>query len=223
MHGRESEDASAPPPRRAADATRVRRRARVRPVRGSPRREGSEADRVQLSGNRSTNTRSPADMVLTVTRRASDSRIAEPSGSRRAEVDIIGHGVGQLVDRNIHRLLEADHEDRAGRGDLGLDIVGEFEHQPGIAAGRGERGLALDRIRPAGPAIVPISSRAAASHHGRSSQRRTVRAIRANSRPKSSGSRSRHCSMGLSVRRSDRQRDALARAGEFRIGELRTC
>ena len=40
---------------------------------------------LQPSGNRSTNTRSPAVMVLMVTRRASDSRIAEPSGSRRAE------------------------------------------------------------------------------------------------------------------------------------------
>ena len=40
---------------------------------------------VQLSGRKSMNTRSPAVMVLMVTRRASDSRIAEPSGSRRAE------------------------------------------------------------------------------------------------------------------------------------------
>ena len=39
----------------------------------------------QVSGNRSMNTRSPAVMVLMVTLRASDSRIAEPSGSRRAE------------------------------------------------------------------------------------------------------------------------------------------
>ena len=40
---------------------------------------------VQASGNRSTNNRSPAVMVLTVTRRASESRIAAPSGSARAE------------------------------------------------------------------------------------------------------------------------------------------
>jgi hypothetical protein len=40
---------------------------------------------VQESGNRSTNSRSPAVMVLTVTRRASDRRIAAPSGSMRAE------------------------------------------------------------------------------------------------------------------------------------------
>ncbi len=38
---------------------------------------------VQRSGNRSTKVRSPADMVLTVTFRASDRRIAVPSGSRR--------------------------------------------------------------------------------------------------------------------------------------------
>ncbi len=136
--------------------------------------------------------------------------------------DIVGHGVGQLVDRNIHGLLEADHDDRAGRGHLGLDIVGEFEHQPGVPAGRGERGLALDRIRPAG----------SASPNQQQRRRKPARAkqptpdrprIRANSRPKSSGNRSRHCSMGLSARRSDRQRDALARLGKSRIGKLRTC
>ena len=40
---------------------------------------------VQLSGRKSTKIRSPAVMVLTVARRDSDSRIAVPSGSRRAE------------------------------------------------------------------------------------------------------------------------------------------
>ena len=40
---------------------------------------------VQLSGRKSMNTRSPAVMVLMVARRASDKRIADPSGSRRAE------------------------------------------------------------------------------------------------------------------------------------------
>ena len=40
---------------------------------------------LQPSGNMSTNSRSPAVMVLMVTLRASDSRIAEPSGSRRAD------------------------------------------------------------------------------------------------------------------------------------------
>ena len=39
----------------------------------------------QLSGRKSTKIRSPAVIVLTVTRRCSDRRIAEPSGSRRAE------------------------------------------------------------------------------------------------------------------------------------------
>jgi hypothetical protein len=41
---------------------------------------------AQLSGRKSTKIRSPAVMVLMVTRRASDSRIAVPSGSRRAIV-----------------------------------------------------------------------------------------------------------------------------------------
>ena len=40
---------------------------------------------VQLSGRKSTKIRSPAVIVLTLTRRCSDSRIALPSGSRRAE------------------------------------------------------------------------------------------------------------------------------------------
>ena len=39
----------------------------------------------QLSGKRSTKTRSPAVIELTVTLRASARRIADPSGSRRAE------------------------------------------------------------------------------------------------------------------------------------------
>ena len=40
---------------------------------------------LQLSGRKSTKIRSPAVMVLMVALRASDSRIAEPSGSRLAE------------------------------------------------------------------------------------------------------------------------------------------
>ena len=40
---------------------------------------------VQVSGRKSMKTRSPATMVLIVTLRANDSRIAEPSGSRRAD------------------------------------------------------------------------------------------------------------------------------------------
>ncbi|MGY3074527.1 hypothetical protein ACVWZZ_000898 [Bradyrhizobium sp. LM6.10] len=40
----------------------------------------------QPSGKRSMKVRSPAFMVLTVTRRASDRRMAPPSGSRRAEL-----------------------------------------------------------------------------------------------------------------------------------------
>ena len=64
---------------------RVRRRAPARPVREPLRPAGRAARRLQLSGSKSTNSRSPAVMVLMVTLRASDSRIAMPSGSRRAE------------------------------------------------------------------------------------------------------------------------------------------
>ena len=61
--------------------------------------------------------------------------------------DIIGRRLEHPVDRNIDRALELDHEDRAGRGHIGLDVVGELENQPGIAAGHRQRGLTLDRLR----------------------------------------------------------------------------
>ena len=82
---------------------------------------------VQLSGRKSTKIRSPAVMVLTVARRASDSRIADAVGIAPRRADIIGHRVRKFVDRNVHRTLEADHDDRAGGGDVGLDVLGEFQ------------------------------------------------------------------------------------------------
>ncbi len=64
--------------------------------------------------------------------------------TRRA--DIIRNRVRQLVDGNIHRPLEADHDDRACRADVGIDVLGELQHQPRIAAPRRKRRLALDRV-----------------------------------------------------------------------------
>ena len=60
--------------------------------------------------------------------------------------DIIGHRVGQFFDRNVHRALEPDHEDGAGGRHLGLDVLGELEHQPGVAAGSRKRRLAPHRL-----------------------------------------------------------------------------
>jgi len=59
--------------------------------------------------------------------------------------DIIGRPFGKLLDRDIHRALEPDQEDGAGRGHFGLDVLGKLENQPGVAAAGRERGLALDR------------------------------------------------------------------------------
>ena len=66
---------------------------------------------------------------------------------RKVNFSVDDTRVGQSVDRNIHRALEPDHDNGAGRGHLGVDVLGELENQPGKTARGGERGLALDRIR----------------------------------------------------------------------------
>ncbi len=63
---------------------------------------------------------------------------------RRA--DIIGNGVRQFFDGNVDRTLEVDDDDRTGRRNLGLDVLGQFQHQPGKAAAGGECRLPPDRI-----------------------------------------------------------------------------
>ena len=67
---------------------------------------------------------------------------------RRA--DIIGNGVRQFVDGNIHRALEVDDDDRTRGRNLGFDVLGQLQHQPGETAAGRERRLAPDRI--VGPA-----------------------------------------------------------------------
>jgi hypothetical protein len=86
-------------------------------------------------------------MVLMVTLRANDSPDRRAIGIAPRRGDIIGRRLEHPVDRNIDRALELDHEDGAGRGHLGLDIVGELENQPGIAACHRQRGSPLDRLR----------------------------------------------------------------------------
>ena len=83
---------------------------------------------------------------------------------RRA--DIVGHRVRQFVDRNVHRTLEADHDDRAGGDDFGFDVLGELEHQPRVAAGRRERRLALDRV------IGPAGEQPASGRRGPAGRKR---------------------------------------------------
>ena len=63
---------------------------------------------------------------------------------RRA--DIIGNGVRQFVDGNIHRALEVDDDDRTRGRNLGFDILGQLQHQPGESASGRKRRLTPDRI-----------------------------------------------------------------------------
>ena len=60
--------------------------------------------------------------------------------------DVVGHRVAQSPDRNFHRPLEADHDDGARRHNLGIDVFGELDGEPGETAGDRKRRLALDRI-----------------------------------------------------------------------------
>ena len=105
--------------RAAAREARARRRAPAPPVRERPPAGSAGGGPVQLSGRKSTKIRSPAVMVLTVARRASDSRIADAVGVAPRRADIVGHGVRQFVDGNIHRALEVDDDDRARGRNLG--------------------------------------------------------------------------------------------------------
>ncbi|HZC37713.1 MAG TPA: hypothetical protein VE221_03440 [Sphingomicrobium sp.] len=43
-------------------------------------------------------------------------------------------------------MLETDDDDGAGGGDFGIDLIGELNYQPRIAAGGRQRRLTLDRI-----------------------------------------------------------------------------
>ncbi len=102
---------------------------------------------------------------------------------RRA--DIVGHRLRQFVDRNVHRTLEADHDDRAGGGDLGFDVLGKLQHQPGVTAGGRKRRLALDRVGLSEPgrATTTSSRRGRERSTAMTAGRRQYRAVRANARP----------------------------------------
>jgi hypothetical protein len=63
-----------------------------------------------------------------------------------SRADIVRHRRRQLIDRNLHRLAEADDQHRSGDADVGIDVFRQLEHQPGIAASGRERRLAPDRL-----------------------------------------------------------------------------
>ncbi len=182
------------PRRRAAGATRARRGARARRARGPPRAAEREADR---SMSRATDRR---------TSRQPDRRAV---GIAPHRVDVVGHRVGQLVDRNIDRALEADDDDGAGGSDLGFDVFREFQEQPGETAAGRQRGLALHRFRSARAGKHHLEQDQA-GHKQNASTEATPGRPRggAGLRPKSSGSRSRHCKPSLSVQRVSNQSPA---------------
>ena len=92
---------------------------------------------------------------------------------RRA--DIIGHGVRDRFDGTSTGCLKRMTRMEPAVVTSEFDIVGEFDHQPGIAAGRRKRRLALDRIALArADAMDPsrISSAATSRKARRPRQRR---------------------------------------------------
>ena len=63
--------------------------------------------------------------------------------ARRA--DIVRHRIGDLIDRDIDRALEADHHHAARKQHFGIDVFVELDHQPGIAAFGRQHGLTAHR------------------------------------------------------------------------------
>ncbi|MGY3357676.1 hypothetical protein ACVWZK_004339 [Bradyrhizobium sp. GM0.4] len=90
--------------------------------------------------------RSPAFMVLTVTRRASDRRMAPPSGIAAGGVDVVGRAFRDAIDRNVDRPVETDDENGAGRRHLGGDVLPELDHETGKAAAGRESRLTPDSV-----------------------------------------------------------------------------
>ena len=101
---------------------------------------GQEVDEDPLSRRHGVDGRPP--------RQRQPDRRAVGVATRRA--DIIGNGVRQFVDGNIHRALEVDDDDRARGRNLGFNILGQLQHQPRKSSSGRERRLTPDRI--VGPA-----------------------------------------------------------------------
>ena len=120
-------------------ASRARRASSSITSRGRP-----GARPVQVSGIRSTNSRSPAAMEFTVTLRASAkrTRLAVRIAARRANVAASARI--DAVDRHVDRALESDGEDVVGDADLRLDFLGRDEDQPGEAVLDDRAHFALD-------------------------------------------------------------------------------
>jgi hypothetical protein len=74
-------------------------------------------------------------------------RTAVPSGSRPRRAHIARRLGRDAVDRHVHRLLEADDDDAVGEPHLRLDLLGEREHEPGVAARGRDRDIPLTARR----------------------------------------------------------------------------
>ena len=114
--------------------------------------------------------------------------------ARRA--DVIRHGIGQLVDGNIDRPLEANHEDRAGNRDFGIDIVVEREHEAGKTVRRRKARLALDGLGVARARDDTCGQQENKTKHRIADAPKPSRAG-TRLRPTSSGSRPRHSRSSL--------------------------
>src|SRR6185312_17303245 len=84
------------------------------------------------------------DIVLYFARQCEADRHAVGIAPRRA--DVIAGACGDLVDRNVDRLVELDDHDRAGNADLRLDLVVETKSQTDIAGATVDSDFAFDRI-----------------------------------------------------------------------------
>ena len=69
---------------------------------------------------------------------------AHAVGIATGGADIRGRVGRQLVDRNVHRGLERDHQHVVGEAHIGVDLVGEAEDEARIAAAEVDLDLALD-------------------------------------------------------------------------------
>ena len=218
----------AAPRRAAARSARSAARARSASSRTTSigRRGGGP---LQPSGSKSTKVRSPAFMVLMVhpPRQRQPDRAAVGIAARGG--DVVGRAFGKTVDGNVDRSIEADHDDGAGGRDLGGDVLGELEHQPGIAAGWRKTRLALDRIGRRGQVRAEANDQAAAEPSStgalRTRQRQPARA-RARARDKNPAAASRaiaDMSSGSTIRIAGSGAPSPVTAQDSRFRQLTSC
>ena len=121
-------------------------------------------------------------------------RTGRPScrGIAARRTDVVRHRIRQLVDGNIHRPFEADHQDGPRNRHLGIDVVVELEHKAGKTVRRRKTRLAPDGLRAA----------CIGERHGEKQQRGAKRRNTAAPKPARTGARLRPISSGSRPRHS---------------------